>query len=218
VFVHFTAWLLAVTSVFLQGATSAESAWFWGPEFDSFGIANCQFTAYLLAVHGYLPAGRIAVHIVGVDPGLSGAIAVLTPEGMLEALHDVPVLMLKVQRGTRMAYDVPGLVELLRPYAGQQCHVFIEESQPMPGQGTRSMFTVGLGYGLWLGIITALSLPYTSVRPAVWKRSMALGKDKEGARLRAQQLYPGADLRLKKHHGRAESLLIAHYGQTRNLK
>jgi hypothetical protein len=30
--------------------------------------------------------------------------------------------------------------------------------------------------------------------------------------LRAMQLYPGADLRLKKHHGRAESLLLACYG------
>ena len=28
----------------------------------------------------------------------------------------------------------------------------------------------------------------------------------------AMQLYPGADLRLKKHHGRAEALLLAAYG------
>jgi hypothetical protein len=26
------------------------------------------------------------------------------------------------------------------------------------------------------------------------------------------QLYPGADLRRKKDHGRAEALLLAHYG------
>ena len=82
----------------------------------------------------------------------------------------------------------------------------------MPGQGTRSMFTVGLGYGVWLGIITALALPYTSVRPSVWKRSLALGKDKEVSRLRAMQLYPGADLRRKRDHGRAEALLLASYG------
>ena len=44
------------------------------------------------------------------------------------------------------------------------------------------------------------------------KRTLALGKDKEASRLRAMQLYPGADLRLKKHHGRAESLLLACYG------
>ena len=79
--------------------------------------------------------------VIGVDPGLGGAIAVLDAHGTLEALADTPTLTLRVSRGTRQAYDVPGMVELLKSYAGHQCHVFIEESQPMPGQGTRSMFT-----------------------------------------------------------------------------
>ena len=74
------------------------------------------------------------------------------------------------------------------------------------------MFTVGLGYGAWLGVLATLRLPYTAVRPVVWKKAFSLGKDKEASRLRAMQLYPGADLRLKKHHGRAEALLLAHYG------
>jgi len=151
-------------------------------------------------------------YTIGVDPGLTGAIAVLGAHGTLEALADTPTLVLKVQRGTRQVYDVPGMAALLRPYAGHQCQVYIEEAQAMPGQGSRSMYTVGLGYGLWLGILASLVLPYTSVRPSVWKRSLALGKDKEASRLRAMQLYPGADLRLKKHHGRAEALLLASYG------
>lgn len=149
---------------------------------------------------------------IGIDPGLTGAVAVLSPAGILEGLHDVPVLSLKVQRGTRAVYDVPGMVALLRPYGAAQAHVCIEEAQAMPGQGTRSMFTIGHGYGLWLGILAALQIPYTPVRPAIWKRSMVLGKDKEASRLRAMQLYPGADLRRKKHHGRAEALLLAVYG------
>jgi crossover junction endodeoxyribonuclease RuvC len=150
--------------------------------------------------------------VIGIDPGLSGAVAVLSLSGTLVALHDTPTLTLKVQRGRKQVYDVPGMVTLLRPYAGLPCHVMIEESQPMPGQGTRSMFTVGLGYGAWLGILASLALPYTSVRPAVWKQAFSLGRDKEASRLRAMQLYPAADLRLKKHHGRAEALLLAAYG------
>ena len=152
------------------------------------------------------------MYMCGIDPGLTGAVAVLDAHGTLEALADTPTLSLKVQRGMRQVYDVPGMVELLRPYAGQQCHVYIEESQAMPGQGTRSMLTIGFGYGLWLGILASLALPYTAVRPAVWKRSMGLSSDKEASRFRAMQLYPGADLRLKKHHGRAEALLLAAYG------
>src|SRR5687768_17347627 len=113
-------------------------------------------------------------HMLGIDPGLTGAIAVLDATGTLVALHDTPTLTLRVQRGTRQAYDVPGMVALLRPYAGHGGHVLLEEAQGMPGQGVRSMFTTGLGFGLWLGILAALGLPYTLVRPAVWKRQCGL--------------------------------------------
>ena len=152
---------------------------------------------------------------IGIDPGLSGAVAVLAADGTLVALCDTPVLTLSTSRGSRQEYDVPGLVALLAPYAGPSAHVILEEAQSMPGQGVRSMFTVGMGFGLWLGILAAVGLPYTRVRPQVWKRTLGLGKDKEQARLRAQQLYPGADLRRKKDHGRAEALLLAHYGWQR---
>jgi len=105
------------------------------------------------------------------------------------------------------------MVALLTPYAGAGLQVLIEASQAMPGQGVRSMWTTGYGYGLWLGILAALQLPYTPVRPVVWKKAVGLGKDKEQARLRAQQLFPAADLRRKRDHGRAEALLLAWYGR-----
>jgi len=149
---------------------------------------------------------------IGVDPGLSGALAVLDHAGAFVGAYDTPVLTLRTSRGTRSEYDVPGMVALLAPYAGAGLHVVIEESQAMPGQGVRSMFTTGYGYGLWLGILAALAIPYTPVRPVVWKKAFGLGKDKEAARLKAQQIFPSADLRLRKHHGRAEALLLAHYG------
>jgi hypothetical protein len=151
------------------------------------------------------------MYAIGLDPGLAGALAVIDHAGALVALADTPTLTLRVARGTRHDYDVPGMVSLVAPYAGAGLHVVVEASQPMPGQGTRSMFTCGYGYGLWLGILAALQVPYTPVRPVVWKKAFSLGKDKEAARLRAQQLFPGADLRLRKHHGRAEALLLAHW-------
>ena len=70
------------------------------------------------------------MYIVGVDPGLAGAIAVLDAHGTLAARADTPTLTLQVQRGMRQVYDVPGMAALLRPYAGHQCQVGIEESQP----------------------------------------------------------------------------------------
>ena len=153
------------------------------------------------------------MYIVGIDPGMSGGVAVLAPDGTLQALHDTPMLTLKVARGTKQEYDIPGLCALLASYAGPQAHVIIEEAQAMPGQGTRSMFQVGLGMGVWLGILAALALPHTRVRPQVWKKALGLGKDKEASRLRAMQLFPRAELRRTKDHGRAEALLLALYGQ-----
>ena len=157
------------------------------------------------------------MYTIGIDPGLTGGVAVLDADRILQGLADTPTLTVKVQRGTRQVYDAPGLVELLRPYAGLHSHVTIEEAQPMPGQGTWSTFITGYGMGIWVGILATLELPYTCVRPSVWKRSLALGKDKEASRLRAMQLFPDADLRRKKDHGRAEALLLAYYGcQCRN--
>ncbi len=149
---------------------------------------------------------------IGIDPGLTGALALLADDGVLVALHDTPVLTLSRSRGSRVEYDVPGMAGLVQPYTGLSVHVMLEASQAMPGQGVRSMFTTGYGYGIWIGLPAALQMPYTTVRPAVWKKALRLGKDKEQARLRAMQLFPSADLRRKKDHGRSEALLLAWYG------
>ena len=150
--------------------------------------------------------------IIGIDPGLGGAVSVLADDGTLVSMHDTPVLTLRTSRGSRQEYDLPALAALLAPYAGPQTHVLIEEAQAMPGQGTRSMFQVGLGMGVWLGILGALGMAHTRVRPGVWKKALRLTSDKEQARLRAMQLFPQADLRRKKDHGRSEALLLAWYG------
>jgi hypothetical protein len=154
--------------------------------------------------------------LVGIDPGLTGAVAVLQCDGTVE-VYDTPTLTISTTRGRKQEYDIPGMVQLLRPYVGSQVHLIVETSQAMPGQGVRSTWTTGYGYGLWLGVIVSLSLPFTSVRPGDWKRTLGLGgKDKEAARLRAQQLFPGADLRRKRDHNRAEALLLAWWGQRRH--
>src|SRR5262249_51205298 len=117
----------------------------------------------------------------------TGALAVLAPDGTLQALCDTPTLTLKTTRGTKQEYDIPGLVALLAPYSAPQTHVIIEEAQAMPGQGVRSMFTCGLGFGVWLGMLATLGLAHTRVRPGVWKRALGLSGDKEQACLRAMQ-------------------------------
>jgi hypothetical protein len=88
----------------------------------------------------------------------------------------------------------------------------------MPKQGVSSTFCTGYGYGLWIGIITALGLPWTAVRANTWKKAMLAGLDKSDknvSRVAAVRMFPqlAADLSRVSDHGRAEALLIAAYGQ-----
>jgi crossover junction endodeoxyribonuclease RuvC len=79
------------------------------------------------------------------------------------------------------------------------------------------MFSFGKNYGTWLGIMAALKIPHQQVSPATWKKSILsdMGKEKDASRVKAMQLFPNSqrDLYLKKHHGRADALLMAEWAR-----
>lgn len=167
--------------------------------------------------------------IVGIDPGLSGALALLGHDAQLLHLEDIPVM----QRGTGGAkvvnqVNATALADLLRsllePYDKNECLVMIEMAQSMPAavkdkfgrvkilQGGASIFNTGHTAGVIEGVVAALRFPHRLVRPVEWKKAMKLTATKEQCRAHAQRLYPEAPLHLVKHHNRAESILIARYG------
>lgn len=168
--------------------------------------------------------------IVGIDPGITGAVAVISTGGGFPHLYDTPVeLQQKAGGKNKTEYLPTQMAELLRnsfkmfdgpKLCAADVHVFIEQVSAMPGQGVTSMFGFGKGFGLWLGIVAALQMPYTLVTPQRWKKEIMVGiKDKDAARGRAQQLFPRVadQLGRKKDIGRADALLIAEYGR-RTLK
>lgn len=73
--------------------------------------------------------------------------------------------------------------------------------------------------GQIVGILATIGARYEIVNPQVWKRAMMPGaaRDKDASRQMALQLFPGAMdlLKLKKHHNRAEALLLAEWGRRR---
>jgi hypothetical protein len=147
---------------------------------------------------------------IGADPGMTGAIAWIEPEGR-PVFHDMPVM------GERKCINAPALVHILEEARGpnsRSLHLILEHAQAMPGQGVSSTFAYGRGFGTLEGVIYALGIPHTLVRPAVWKRRAGLSDSKADAIARAIQVCPAAApfLKLKKHHGRAEALLIAIFG------
>lgn len=146
-------------------------------------------------------------NFIGIDPGLSGAIAIISSSGI--RFFDCPTI--KVNGKTKPNPTL--MASELKSWASPNSIVIIENVHAMPGQGVSSMFSFGMGYGVWLGIVAALSIPLEFVSPQCWKKYYGLGTDKESSRVTALQLFPNEadNLKLKKHHGRAEALLLAEY-------
>jgi len=147
-------------------------------------------------------------YIIGVDPGLSGAIAALGVRGIVLEVADMPIA--KVKKGKNEIMAGP-LAEILREYdAGE---VWLESVHAMPGQGVSSSFSFGDSFGLVKGIAAALEMPLRLVTPQAWKKHHGLLRtDKDVSRTLASQLYPKVELHRKKDIGRADALLIARYG------
>lgn len=145
------------------------------------------------------------VCIMGIDPGLGGAVAFYFPSDPSRvSVEDMPLA------GGEVSAVL--LAELIVNY--QPSLAVIERVSAMPGQGVVSMFNFGRAYGDVRGCLGALAIPIEYVTPQKWKKHYQLPADKEKCRLRALQLFPAcADhFKLKKHHGRAEAAMIAKYG------
>ena len=158
---------------------------------------------------------------IGIDPGLSGAVAALDEQGKIITVQDVPVLTVKKAKGHKRVYVESQMATILEsikasaPGGRDSLIVFLESVHAMPGQGVTSMFSMGTGLGIWLGILAALRIPYERVEPAKWKREMGIasGSDKSASIVRASQLFPTASLSRKKDDGRADALLLAEWGR-----
>jgi hypothetical protein len=143
---------------------------------------------------------------IGIDPGLSGALAVLDADGQPELVADLPVIRDRSISWIDGAVLQSMLLDALR---GRQSRAIVERASAMPRQGIASTFTFGVGLGSILATLQTLRLPIELVTPASWKLALGLGKDKRASIDKARLLFPTADITLAKHDGRAEALLIA---------
>lgn len=157
---------------------------------------------------------------VGIDPGVTGAVSVIDctylESGEIEC-HDTPIY--HDGKRTRInSADCGALLRDLKRESGGKLAVFIEKSQPMPKNGSIACFGLGYSFGVWIGILAALEIPYTLVTPQAWKKALMPGepKEKDSSRVVARRLWPAQTeewLSRKKDHGRADALLIAEYGR-----
>ena len=150
--------------------------------------------------------------IIGIDPGVMGAVGITTAEGKFVDVFDLPTVLANKssQRRQVNAYE---LASLLRTALLEYPDVvaITENVAAMPQQGVSSVFAFGKSYGIILGVLATLGISTHVVSPSKWKGYYQLGRDKDQSRELAQRMWPNAPLGLKRHHNRAEALMLAKY-------
>lgn len=162
---------------------------------------------------------------LGVDPGLSGGLALVVGEALFTArlvdVIDIPVIgSLKSKRRVDV-HRVLDFINSMKPDVA-----FIERAKSMPDQSSSAGFNYGVSVGYLEACCIGMRIPIELVEAPVWKRFHGLSgrfpdgtkrtqsQVKELSRQRAIALFPDTahKMKLHAHHNRAEAALIAVYG------
>ena len=156
--------------------------------------------------------------ILGVDPGLSGAFALLDSSASwyITLLRDMPVMSKTYGKGKQVdAHGVELIVNAcvrLCASRGDDLLARVEQVSAMPKQGVSSVFSFGDSFGVVRAILTAHEVPIEYVLPRAWKQAHGLlGKDKDASRTLVMQRWPShaKSFSRKCDVDRADAVLIA---------
>lgn len=145
--------------------------------------------------------------IIGIDPGKTGALALIDTDQWTIAITDMP---LEPGRSGKDAVSGAGVARIFDAVAPD--HVYIEDVWSSPQMGIASSFNFGRSLGILEGACASRAI-LTKTRPQEWKSLTKTPRDKNEARRRAMQVFPVAyDLfKRVKDDGRAEAALIAFF-------
>ena len=151
--------------------------------------------------------------IIGIDPGLSGAIAILKERKVL-AIFDMPVM--SEGKKNKRQLNSAQLVNIIKESTAndEDISVVVEQVNAMPGQGVTSMFNFGQTFGAIKGVCAALDLPIFFVRPSKWKKHFELiNSSKDASRTKVIEMYPSLanQLTKKKDVNKSDAILIARF-------
>ena len=153
--------------------------------------------------------------IVGIDPGISGALCFFSNGNVIDVI-DMPTMA----EGKKSKKQVNGrqifneILNIKNTFAGHKINVVVEQVSAMPGQGVTSMFNFGQSFGVIKGICSAMELPIFYVRPAKWKKYFNLiNAEKDASRTKVIEMFPKISQKMsrKKDNNKADAILIAKY-------
>lgn len=146
--------------------------------------------------------------ILGIDPGVEGALAFIDTEACTLRVFDMPTFS-RTTTKTKRFTDAVSVGTLLR--SAEITHAFVEQVAASPQMGVVSAFSFGQSFGTLKGALSALLVPLDEVPPAVWKRQMRAPKDKKESKARARELMP-ACAHLFRRADHAEAAMLAMFG------
>ena len=158
--------------------------------------------------------------IIGIDPGLSGAIAVMHDKKVMN-MYDMPV-MAEGKKNKRQL-NSSQLVNIIKENINEDedTIVVVEQVNAMPGQGVTSMYNFGQTFGAIKGVCAALRLPIFFVRPSKWKKHFELiNSSKDASRTKVIEMYPtlSSQLAKKRDVNKSDAVLIAKFYFETKLK
>lgn len=162
--------------------------------------------------------------IVGIDSGVTGGVAFIGERSA--SVFDMPVRAVRVGEKMRNKLDAYALAKLLRTNCPaeegtkgvivylEQLHARAEQGNTGRRNGMQSQGAMMELFGGICATLDILRMQVVPVYPIAWKNYYALPSSKTAAREMATRLYRGleSDFRRVKDDGRAEAMLIAHYG------
>ncbi len=153
--------------------------------------------------------------IIGIDPGISGALCFLDNGKILEVIEMPSMAEGKKNKKQVNGSQIFNEISLrIKNYDKGDIKVVIEQVSAMPGQGVTSMFNFGQSFGILKGICSAMQLSMYFVRPAKWKKYFNLiNSEKDASRTKAIEVFPyfSSNLSKKKDTNKADAILIASY-------
>ena len=153
--------------------------------------------------------------IIGIDPGITGAICFFENGKIIEVI-EMPNMTegkknKKQVNGSQVFNEISSRIKNIKK---ENIKVIIEQVSAMPGQGVTSMFNFGQSFGILKGICSAMQLPMYFIRPAKWKKYFNLiNSEKDASRTRAIEIFPyySSKLSRKKDSNKADAILIASF-------
>jgi len=169
------------------------------------------------------------ISYLGIDPGLSGGLAVVSDD-RIQFKIAMPTISLTTKEGiTKTEIDRQGVLSFLK-ILPEHTHVVIEEQLAYRSQNIIASCTICKNYGIILMALTVAHMYITEVPPDVWQEHFGIvsvkkagGKTtKEQALEVVKAIFPNVDLfaserSTKEHDGITDALLIAEYGRRRDV-